>query len=202
MSDHPIQLVVGDDLHRSRLTVLVRLILVIPHIIWLLLWGIVTHLTIIVSWFATLFRGQTPTGLHDFIARYMRYATHVRAYLLLAANPYPGFLGDDAYPVDTRVAPPARQNRWITGFRLILAIPAHLVAGILGYLIQLVAVFAWFACLVLGRMPAGLESVLAWCLRFELQTWSYIGLLTDRYPSFSVDGGAAVAPVTGVPTTQ
>jgi len=202
MNGHPIQLVVTDDLHRSRLTVLVRLILAIPHVIWLMLWGIVAHLAIIVSWFATLFAGQTPTGLHDFIARYMRYATHVRGYLLLAANPFPGFLGDDPYPVDAQIAPPARQNRWVTAFRLILVIPAYLVAAILGYLIQLVAVFAWFACLVLGRTPEGLESVLAWCLRFELQTWAYIGLLTDRYPSFSTDGSGSVAPATGLPTTQ
>ena len=39
-SDHPVGLVVTDDLHRSRLTVFFRLILAIPHIVWFVLWSI------------------------------------------------------------------------------------------------------------------------------------------------------------------
>ena len=37
----PIRLTVADDLRRSRLTTFFRLLLAIPHIVWLLLWGIV-----------------------------------------------------------------------------------------------------------------------------------------------------------------
>ena len=59
---HPIRLVVSDDLKRTRLTVFFRLILVIPHLIWLSLWGIVVYLAVIVSWFATLFAGRTPAA--------------------------------------------------------------------------------------------------------------------------------------------
>ena len=41
---HPIGLVVTDDLARSRLTTFFRLILAIPAVIWLALWGIVAGL--------------------------------------------------------------------------------------------------------------------------------------------------------------
>ena len=34
MNEHPVQLVVEDDLQRNRLTVFFRLILAIPHFIW------------------------------------------------------------------------------------------------------------------------------------------------------------------------
>ena len=37
---HPIRVVVGDDLRRSRLTVAFRLILAIPHIIWFFIWSL------------------------------------------------------------------------------------------------------------------------------------------------------------------
>ena len=184
---------VRDDGHRNRLTALARPILVIPHLIWLLVWGIAANLAVIVSWFATLFAGRTPDGLHGFIARYTRYLTHVRAYMVLAANPYPGFLGDDEYPVYAQIAPPAEQNRWITGFRLVLAIPAAIVTSLLGHLLDFLALFAWVVSIVIGRMPLGFESFLAWCLRFELQTWSYLALLTDRYPSFSPGDGDVAA---------
>ena len=139
-----------------------------PHLIWLLVWGIAANLAVIVSWFATLITGRTPAGLHGFIAQYTRYLTHVRSYLVLAANPYPGFLGEDQYqPVFARIAPPADQNRWITGFRLVLAIPAAIVTALIGHLLEFLAVFAWVISIVLGRMPPGLESFLAWCLRLR-----------------------------------
>jgi hypothetical protein len=184
---HPIRLVLSDDLERNRLTVFFRLILVIPHIIWLSLWGIVVFFAIIGSWFATLFAGQTPLGLHNFIAQYIRYSVHVYGYLLFLADPYPGFLGDQPYPADLEVAPPAPQNRWITGFRIILAIPALIVADVLGYLVSVVAIISWFACLFTGAMPLGLRNLTAWIVRFNAQTQGYLALLTDRYPSFSTE---------------
>src|SRR4051794_33323463 len=86
---HPIRLVVNDDLQRNRLTVFFRLILAIPLILWAILWGVINLLAWIANWFATLVKGQSPDGLHNFIASYLRYTTHVRAYTLLVADPYP-----------------------------------------------------------------------------------------------------------------
>ena len=51
---HPIRLVVNDDLQRNRLTVFFRLILAIPLILWVILWGVIAMLAYIVNWFATL----------------------------------------------------------------------------------------------------------------------------------------------------
>src|SRR4051794_5164486 len=62
---HPIDMTVGGDLKRSRLTVFLRLIIAIPHLIWIMLWGIVAELAVIVAWFAALFTGRVPEGLHD-----------------------------------------------------------------------------------------------------------------------------------------
>jgi hypothetical protein len=187
MDAHPIQLLSRDDLARTRLTVLFRIILWIPHGIWLYLWGIAVGIAVIVSWFATLIAGETPKGLHDFIARYYRYQTQALAYLFLLSDPYPGFLGDQPYSIDAGIAPPAPQNRWITAFRIILAIPVILVSWVLNYLEGLIALIAWFVCLVTASMPRGLESIGTWILRFHLQTSAYISLLTDRYPAFAVE---------------
>lgn len=132
VADHPIRLVVADDLRRSRLTVFFRLLLAIPHFIWLFLWGIAVFFVAIVGWFATLFLGRLPESLHRFLGAYVRYATHFYAYLYLAANPWPGFTGEPgSYPVDAEIDPPARQSRWKTGFRFFLAFPALILAGIL-----------------------------------------------------------------------
>lgn len=182
--EHPIQLRVTDDLQRNRLTAFFRIILAIPHFVWLALWGVAVFFAVIAGWFATLFTGQLPDGLHAFIAQFARYATHVHAYTYLLADPYPGFLGDRDYPVDLVVAPPAPQRRVVTAFRIILAIPVLVVAGALDYLAQILAFISWVVAIFTGRVPRGVRDLGAWCLKFSTQTYCYLGLLTERYPSF------------------
>src|SRR5919201_746436 len=139
-AQHPIRLHITDDLQRNRLTVFFRLILAIPHIIWLSLWGIITYLAVFVNWLATLFTAQSPEGLHNFIAAYLRYFTHVEAYIFLLADPYPGFTGKQGYPIDLEVDPPQRQSRLTVFFRGILAIPAFIVSSIMSYISRILAV--------------------------------------------------------------
>jgi Domain of unknown function (DUF4389) len=194
VNDHPIQLVNRDDLRRGRLGVLFRLILAIPHLVWVTLWGIAAYLAVIVSWFATLVQGQTPPGLHDFIARYVRYATHVHAYMTVMSDRFPGFDGRAPYPVDAAIAPPMPQNRWVTAFRLVLAIPMLIATYVLGMLLDLVSVAAWFLGVILGREPEGLQGLGAWCIGVQLRLNAYLTLLTDRYPTFRLGPGDVVIP--------
>ena len=174
---------VEDDLRRSRLTVFFRFLLFLPHLVWLLLWTIAAVLAAIVSWFATLTTGQTPSALHRFLAAYVRYIVHVYAYLFLIANPFPGFVGAPAtYPLEVEIAGPERQNRWKTAFRLVLVFPALIIAGTLNGALILVAVFGWFVALALGRMPQSFRNLGAWALRYNGETNAYLYLLTDIYP--------------------
>jgi Domain of unknown function (DUF4389) len=179
---HPITIDVTGDLRRSRLTVFFRLFLSLPHLVWLLLWSVAAFFAAIANWAATLVRGTSPLALHKFLAAYVRYDTHVLAYLFLVANPFPGFTGEPGYPVDAVVAPPEPQNRWITGFRLFLAIPALIVASGLFSLLAAAAVLGWFYALATGRMAQSLRNAGAYGLRYNAQTTGYLSILTDRYP--------------------
>ena len=76
---HAARLVVHDDGRRNRLTVLFRLVLAIPHLIWFALWSLGALLFALVIWIATLVRGIPPKGLHDFYAMYVRYSVHLGA---------------------------------------------------------------------------------------------------------------------------
>ena len=189
---HPVR-VVGDpyDLRRSRLTVFFRLLLSIPHLIWLALWGILAVLAAIVQWFVTLFRGVPAAGLHRFLTRYVRYRLHVYAYLMLVGNPFPGFTGvAGTYPLDLEVEGPERQNRWKTGFRIVLGIPAIVVNAALSSALFASAVLTWFYALVKGSAPWGLRNLSAYTLRYDAQTEAYLLLLTDSYPHASPLEGA------------
>ena len=184
---HPIHLVVTDDLERNRLTVFFRLLLALPHLIWVAIWGIAVFFAVIAAWFVGIFTGRVPDGIHDFIARWVRYATHVNAYFSLAADPFPDFGGAPGYPVDVVIAPPQRQSRLTIFFRGILVIPAYIVLYLLGYVAQLVMFFAWFIALFTGRLHKGLRDVLVYWIRYAAQTYGYQLLLTQKYPSFSDD---------------
>ena len=119
---HPIRVVVTDDLERSRVTVFFRWLLAIPLLIWLVIWSIGAFFVAIANWFVTLVKGRTPISLHDFFASYVRFTTHVHAYLFLAADPYPSFSGKPGYPIDVEIDPPEPQSRWKTAFRFFLAL--------------------------------------------------------------------------------
>ncbi len=210
MESHPIRLVVTDDLGRSRLTVFFRLLLLIPHAIWLVLWSIAAFFASIANWVVVLVTGKPSVDLHRFLSALVRYSTHVYAYGLLAANPFPGFTGSPGYPIDVEVDPPARQGRLGAAFRLFLALPPLvLTAALVGTatwnatgegsydtsssassagglsalgLAFVVAFLGWFVCLARGRMPQGFRDLEAYSLRYAAQTYGYLALLTDRYP--------------------
>jgi hypothetical protein len=200
MSDRAIRLTVRDpdELRRSRLTVGFRLLLAFPHFFWAAGWFSVAATLSIANWIATLIAGTSPRMFHDFLSAYIRYVTHLVAYLTLAANPYPDFTGRPGYPIDVEVDPPAQQNRWVTGFRVFLALPAILLADTLlgfgtsiaggsfgssGGVAATVAFLAWFACVFTARMPRGFRDLLAYCIGYSAQVIGFLLLLTDRYPN-------------------
>jgi hypothetical protein len=184
---HPINLVVTDDLRRSRLTVFFRLLLAIPQFIWLGLWGIAAYIVYFIAWWVALFMGRVPDGMHRFLASFLVYYTRVNAYVLLLANPWPPFTSSGSYPVDATVEPAAPQSRLTVFFRLLLAIPAILLSYVFSAVNRIVAFLAWFYCLFTGRMHEGMRNISVWLFRYEVQTYGYIFLVTGKYPSL---GGA------------
>ena len=183
---HPVRLVVDDDLRRRRLTVAVRLVLAIPHLLVLVVWSVASVPAAVFAWAATLAHRRPPDALARFFAAYVRYATRVGAYLSIVADPFPPFGGRaGAYPVDVEVDPPPAQNRWGVAFRLVLAFPALVFLNALQSVLQLVGVFGWVYALATGQMHPGLQAVGVYCLRYQAQTLAYMTFLTARYPSLS-----------------
>jgi hypothetical protein len=201
MSDHPIRLSVSDDLRRTRITVGLRLLLAIPHYIWLALWSFVAFFAAVLNWLLTLLLGRSPGWLHHFLVAYVKYVTQLFAYLRIAADPYPSFDAPDGYPIDLSIAPAARQNRLTVLFRLPLALPAILISAALGGLGGgsfsgssgarissngiggLMAFAGWFVAVAQRRMPRGLRDTSAYSLLYGAQLWAYLLMLTDRYPN-------------------
>lgn len=217
----PIRLVVLDpDLERNRWTVVVRIILAIPLLIWVGLWTLFALLIGVVTWIVVLLTGRLPESLQDFFQAYVRFVAHLNAYLSFAANRYPSFVGKPGYAVDVEIDPTPPLSRGKAAIRLILALPALIFSTALGGSVPfptfgaggggaggslqlqgggaLVAVglLGWFVCLARGRMSAGLRDLAVYAIGYGAQVTGYLFFLTDRYPSAHPD---AVLPPLRVP---
>jgi len=183
LPEHPVRIAVDDELERSRITVLFRLFLALPHLVWLVLWTFAAFFAALAAWLSALVVGRVPDPLSRFLTAFVRYGTHVYAYLHLVGRRFPGFTGRaGSYGIDLEVDRAGRQSRWRILFRLFLALPAFIVSGALGGVLLVVGILGWWYALVRGRMPEGLRNLGASCLRYSGQTSAYVLLCTDRYP--------------------
>jgi Domain of unknown function (DUF4389) len=187
----------AEPAHQNRLTVLVRIILAIPHLIVLWALGIATEIVVIICWFAALFIGRLPVGLAGFISGYLRWLVRVQAYLFLLTDRYPPFeLGPADYPVQLELRP-GPLNRLAVFFRLILAIPAHIVTMLVILGMETIVMFiTWLIVLVAGRMPRALHEAIAAGLRYYIRFTGYLFLVTATYP-WGLFGDDAPEPAAG-----
>lgn len=76
---------------RNRLTVGLRLLLVIPHVIVLFFVVCGWWITSMIAWVAILLTTRYPEGLYGFGVGVLRWVIRVEAYLLLLVDEYPPF---------------------------------------------------------------------------------------------------------------
>jgi len=91
-SAYPLRLVGSGQVEgRNRLTCFFRPLMALPHLIVLGILFVVGYVVLVVAWFAALFGGSVPQGLHDFMAGLGRWYTRVSAYAMLLTDEYPPF---------------------------------------------------------------------------------------------------------------
>ena len=168
---------------QNRLTVLVRIILAIPHLVVLWALGIAAEVVLIICWFAALFLGRLPEGLGGFLTGYLRWLVRVQAYLFLLTDQYPPFeLGEADYPVQILLRP-GPLNRLAVLFRIILAIPAALLAALVVLGMETIVMFVtWLIVLIAGQMPRPLYEAVVAGQRYYFRYTGYLFLLTGTYP--------------------
>src|SRR6516165_6627805 len=147
---------------QSRVTVLFRLLLAIPHFIVLYALGIAAEVVAIIGWFAALFTGRLPDFAADYLTGYLRWQTRVFGYENLLTDVYPPFTLEDAdYPIRVAVRP-GRLNRLAVLFRLFLLIPVLIVQVVVSYgAFTIVQFVSWLIVLISGQMPDSLYQAMA-----------------------------------------
>jgi hypothetical protein len=81
------------------------------------------------------------------------------------------------------VARQAKLSRAAVLFRILLALPAAIVAGVAGSGLAVLSLFAWLIALVTGQLPAALHQAVAAIIRYLARYYGFVFMVTDKYPT-------------------
>ena len=186
---YPFGLDVDAPSPQSRLTVLFRLLLAIPHILIVSVLSYALGLVTFIAWFAIVFTGKYPSGMLGFAVNIQHWATRSAGYIYLLSGAFPPFtLGpDDSYAVRmTGQGVAEGRSRVTVFFRLFMLIPHAIVLYFVGLAVAVVWIISWFAALFTGSVPEGMHNFLVGGLRWGTRVNNYALLLNDEYPPFSL----------------
>jgi hypothetical protein len=187
----PVLISVAGRQPQSRGTVLIRVILAIPHLVVLAVLSFAAAVVAFIGWWGALFTGQLPDFAASFLLGVLQWQARVYGYLYLLTDVYPPFaLGDADYPIRL-AAMPGRLNRLAVLFRFFLTIPAWIVQSVLAYGTLVISFFIWLIALVTGSVPEAAHQALAASLRFQMRVYGFEFMLTSAYP-WSLLGDRAV----------
>lgn len=170
---------------RSRLKVLLRAILIIPHfVVWYIL-SIGSGFVTVVHWFAQVITGKRSPGMFKFANDVNAYSTRVMSYAGLMFDEYPGWFEDGGKtPTTYSLVYVEKCNRLTVLLRIFWMIPALVIGYFLLLAAYVVLIVAWFAIVITGKFPRGMFDFSLKVHRYMSRYSSYGSLLTDAYPKF------------------
>jgi hypothetical protein len=188
MSTYPVAYDQHPPTERNRLTVLLRALMCIPHVIWSWFYGFAVFFAEVAAWFTILVTGRFPQGMYDFVVGYLRFYTRFCAYALLIVDDFPPFDGDEhpGYAVRAEFGPPAAQySRLKALFRIILAIPILILQYVMQIWLLVVAIGIWFVAVATGKTPPSMSEAMRFPMSYYVRSTAYLYLVTDVYPPIS-----------------
>jgi len=185
---------------QSRLSVLFRIFLLIPHYVAIYLLFFVAEVIVVVAWFIALLLGRVPASFQFLLTGVLRYFANVSAYGALLDDRFPKFRVspsvNSAIDLNVRHDP---LNRFAVFFRIILSVPGYLLSALLGVGVGAFIIVMWFCALFTGRTPRALHQCVATILRYTTRFMAYVWLLTPDQPWHGWRGDALS---NGEPSTE
>jgi hypothetical protein len=195
--DYPVHLVVFDERAEGRwwgiplLSPLVRIVLVFPHILWMMLIAVM-GLTwmVLLGWIPILLLQRVPGFQAEISEELVHRGSRVAAYIAMLPC-YPPFEIGEPGPVDVRFDLEGQKiGRWwgipVVGLlaRHIVVLPQVLLLLLLAIPMCLLWLLVWIPILLLGRIPSAYVRALGAYLRYWARVGSYALMLPVPYPPY------------------
>ena len=195
LDNYPVTYEIPYQEKHSRLTVFFRIFLVIPLILFAMLYEIIAAISILLGWIVLVFTGTYPEGLYNWAAGFLRFGARVNAYMYLLTDKYPPFSGSEEqgdFPLMVTVGPPKEKySRVKVLFRIILMIPLLILVYLFSIWAQIMAIGAWFVEVFAARLPQGIHNQQVFAQRYITRGTAYMFLLTEDYPPISDENESA-----------
>ena len=195
--DYPVSLVAFDERSQSRwwgvplIGALVRLVLVLPHILWMLLIAVMgLAWMVLLGWIPILLMERVPGVQAEISEELVHRGSRVAAYMCFFPC-YPPFGIGEPGPVDVRFDLEGQKiTRWwgipLVGLlaRHLVVIPHLLVLLLLAIPVGLLWLLVWIPIVLLGRIPSVYVRVVGAYLRYAARVGSYAFMLPVPYPYY------------------
>ena len=181
--------------NRDRSTTFWRPILVAPVGIFLASFTQLSHIgwstgiLVVPVLLSIVFRGIYPSYALHFNHAVMELSTRLLAYVFLLTDDYPSIERNPKVAVLIPDVEGGRKlNRWMPLVKWLLAIPLYIVGAFYSVISVLVTIFAWVITSTTGKYPVWALHIVLGTIKFWNRVYGYAFLLvTDEYPSFSLD---------------
>lgn len=171
-------------------------VLAVPHYPILIGLYLVYPLVVLAAGVAILFTGRYPRPLFDFNVGVLRWSWRVMNYRfpMNTTDKYPPFsLKPQAdYPGDLDVDYPEQLSRGAVLVKWwLLALPQIIMCWAMEAPLQVLCVISAVRLLARGTVSQGMFDLLMGIVRWRYRVAVYVSLMSDEYPPFRMDLGAA-----------
>lgn len=91
------------------------------------------------------------------------------------------------YPITLTFDTPEKIARWRPLVHWLLAIPHIIVLYVLAIVAEVLAIISWFAGVITGSVPEGLQKPIAMYVRYSARVYTFMFWLREEYPPFAFD---------------
>jgi hypothetical protein len=186
-----------DDEERNRWLaasgiILVKAILLLPHIILLFLFGLMIQILVWIGYWGIAINGRMPDLIRRLELIFLRWITRVVAWYAGTTDVYPTYGTDQEYPVMVSVEQaPEPQSRLLAILGIVLlrsvaALPHFLILFLMSFGVLLVAWIGYIVVVFTGTLPLGIHEFVLNYQRWWARAWGWTAALTDEYPPFTL----------------
>lgn len=170
----------------------IKQILLIPHMIAMFFWGVVSMVCALIGVFAVLFTGKYPVWAEDIIVGTYRWMMRIYTYYVCMTDKYPPFTKDvmKEFPVEVSFKHEESVSRLsalmtILPIKIFLLIPHFIVMIVLEIATIVSIILGVLATLFMGRYPVVFSKVIVTFYNYCFRLSAYLFCMTDKYPPIS-----------------
>jgi hypothetical protein len=179
----------------SRLSTLLRLVLLLPVYLFGTLLSYFVYVALFIGFTTVFWRRKYPDWLFRGLSGAFGWQARAGAYASLVSDQFPSFSREESPVTLEYDGPPSGHlSRWrVLFWKFVLLIPHMIVLSFISIAVFAVTVMAWFGILFTGNYPRGMFQFSVGVQRWWWRIAGYFAGFNDRFPPYALSADAGPA---------